>query len=178
MIITVIGGNASGKSELAEDMLERLAEDEKKYYIATMKVGNDEENMERVKKHRLSRKDKNFVTIEKCVDVNKALEEMDADSIKHALLECVSNLVANEMFFDVSVRDKDETTKKVISDIGKLSDKTDNLVIVSNNVFEGGNAYDVYTLNYLEALAKVNAHLSEISDEVYESVVGIPVRIK
>lgn len=178
MVITVIGGSASGKSELAEDMLERLAEDEKKYYIATMKVGDDEENIERVRKHRLSRKDKNFVTIEKCVDVNNSLEEMDEASPKYALLECVSNLVANEMFFDVSVRDKDETIEKVISDISELSDKTDNLVIVSNNVFEDGNAYDVYTLNYLEALAKVNAHLSEISDEVYESVVGIPVRIK
>ena len=178
MVIVVIGGSASGKSELAEDMLGRLAKEDKKYYIATMKVGDDEENIERVKKHRLSRKDKNFETIEDCIDVNKSVEKMDANSPKHALLECVSNLVANEMFFDTTVRDKNATVEKVIADIKEVSDKTDNLVIVTNNVFEDGKEYDSYTIGYLEALSEVNKSLVEMADEAYEAVVGIPVKLK
>ena len=178
MIITVIGGSASGKSKIAEDLICSLSGSQKKYYIATMKVGEDEENIERVKKHRFLRKDKGFETIEAPVGIDKALDVIGSEKGKNVLIECMSNLVANEMFFDSMVVSKEETVKKVVDQISVLSKNADNVVIVTNNIFEDGREYDKYTTDYLEALSLINQKIIEMSDEAYEAVVGIPVRIK
>ncbi len=176
MLILVYGGSACGKSQYAEDTICRLSEGKSKYYIATMQVGDDEENIERVEKHRKMRKEKGFTTIERQVDVDKALDEM-ADS-KNALLECVSNLVANEMFFGGEIIGREDTVKKVKDGLSKLAQGTENLVIVTNNVFESDSDYDEITLSYMDALGEINEFLTTLADEVYEVVVGIPLRIK
>ena len=176
MITLVYGGSACGKSQYAEDTICRLSEGKSKYYIATMQVGDDEENIERVEKHREMRKEKGFTTIESQVDVKKALDEMTGS--KNALLECVSNLVANEMFFGGEIIGKTETVEKVKDGISKLAEGTENLVVVTNNVFESDSDYDETTLSYMNALGEINAYLSTLADEVFEVVVGIPLRIK
>ncbi len=176
MITLVYGGSACGKSQYAEDTICRLSEGKSKYYIATMQVGDDEENIERVEKHREMRKEKGFTTIERQVDVKKALDEMTGS--KNALLECVSNLVANEMFFGGEIIGKTETVEKVKDGISKLAEGTENLVVVTNNVFESDSDYDETTLSYMNALGEINAYLSTLADEVFEVVVGIPLRIK
>ena len=176
MITLVYGGSACGKSQYAEDTICRLSEGKSKYYIATMQVGDDEENIERVEKHREMRKEKGFTTIERQVNVDKALDEM-SDS-KNALLECVSNLVANEMFFDGEIIGREDTVKKVKDGISKLVEGTENLVVVTNNVFESDSDYDEITLSYMDALGEINSFLATLADEVYEVVVGIPLRIK
>lgn len=176
MITVVYGGSASGKSHIAEDIICALAEGKAKYYIATMNGGDDEENIERVKKHREARKDKGFETIECPNNIEKALDVMKSD--KNALIECVSNLVANEMFFGNEIIGMEETYEKVIKGIIELTEKTDNLVFVTNNIFEAGSEYDETTRAYMSALGKINRELVNIADEVYEAVVGIKVRIK
>ena len=176
MVVLVYGGSACGKSQFAEDTICRLSEGKNKYYIATMQIGDDEENIERVEKHRLMRKEKGFTTIECQVSLENALSEM-SDS-KNALLECVSNLVANEMFFGGEIIGKDETTGKVKDGISKLVKETDNLVVVTNNVFESDSDYDETTLSYMDALGEINAYLCTLADEVFEVVAGIPLRIK
>lgn len=176
MIKLVYGGSACGKSQYAEDTICRLSEGKSKYYIATMQVGDDEENIERVEKHREMRKEKGFTTIERQVDVKKALDEMTGS--KNALLECVSNLVANEMFFGGEIIGREDTVKKVKDGLSKLAQGTENLVIVTNNVFESDSDYDEITLSYMDALGEINEFLTTLADEVYEVVVGIPLRIK
>ena len=176
MIVLVYGGSACGKSQFAEDTICRLSEEKSKYYIATMQVGDDEENIERVAKHREMRKEKGFMTIECQVSLEKALDEMD-DS-KNALLECVSNLVANEMFFDGEIIGKEDTVRKVKDGLSKFAEGTENLVIVTNNIFESDSDYDEITLSYMDALGEINSFLAMLADEVYEVVVGIPLRIK
>ena len=176
MIILVYGGSACGKSQFAEDTICRLSEGKNKYYIATMQVGDDEENIERVEKHREMRREKGFTTIECQCNLEKALDAM-SDS-KNALLECVSNLVANEMFFGGEIIGKEETVTKIKSGIDKLIFEIENLVIVTNNVFESDSDYDETTLSYMDALGEINTYLSGLADEVYEVVVGIPLRIK
>ena len=66
MIVFVIGGSGSGKSAYAEKRLLAM-EAEKKHYIATMRVF-DEEGKKRVEKHRTMRREKGFLTIEKPID--------------------------------------------------------------------------------------------------------------
>ena len=72
-----------------------------------------------------------------------------AQEKKSALLECMSNLTANEMFTKDGMKSEEEVVEKIVSEIQTLSQKLDNLVIVTNNVFEDGVIYDAGTMEYL-----------------------------
>lgn len=207
MMYLIIGGSGSGKSAYAEELLFSLPDAGKKYYIATMQVC-DEESRRRVQKHRKQREGKRFYTIEQPVHVSGALTQMDAGK-KSAMLECVSNLVANEMFAkdiyaedmyaddphveDMHADDCDvkETglkkskncsaevvADKIVDDIMKLHQPLQQLVIVSNNVFEDGVSYDEMTMEYIKTMGIVNQKLAAVADVVTEVVVGIPVMAK
>lgn len=207
MMYLIIGGSGSGKSAYAEELLFSLPDAGKKYYIATMQVC-DEESRRRVQKHRKQREGKRFDTIEQPVHVSGALTQMDAGK-KSAMLECVSNLVANEMFAkDIYVEDMyaddphvedmhtddcdvketglkkskdcsaEAVADKIVDDIMKLHQPLQQLVIVSNNVFEDGVSYDEMTMEYIKTMGIVNQKLAAVADVVTEVVVGIPVMVK
>lgn len=196
-MILIIGGSGSGKSAYAEKRLCELKKIKKltPYYLATMQPFG-KEGAERVEKHRKMREGKGFITIEQPRNISAA-----ADSIKveksAVLLECVSNLVANEMFSNIGTEhDKDSKSDqmnenvagsilpenlvvdKVVNEIGRLNAATDELIIVSNNVFEDGCIYDEITMQYIRALGKINQGLSKTADEVYEVTAGMAVRWK
>ena len=172
MIVLVIGGSASGKSVYAETRLQQM-QAAKKYYIATMQVW-DSEGEKRVQKHRDMRKDKGFCTIEKQRDIAEVVLE-DADAW---LLECVSNLVANEMFDERGFKAADAVIQKIVGEMDALMKKGKHGVIVTNNIFEDGAEYDDAMQQYLHALGQINQALAQRADEVIEVVAGIPVVIK
>ena len=95
MILLVTGGSASGKSEYAENRALQLAKTEQKklIYLAAMKPFG-EEAAKRIERHRQLRAGKGFETVE-CYT---GLENLDFPEDSIILLECMSNLVANEMF--------------------------------------------------------------------------------
>lgn len=186
MVTLVTGGSGSGKSAYAETLLSSC--EGTKFYIATMQV-YDAEGEKKVKRHRKLREGKGFLTIECPVDVGKIeaseyrspIGKMGTDDVtgkKSALLECMSNLTANEMFTDDGIRSADQVADKIVNDIQFLSQKTDNLIIVTNNVFEDGVVYDDGTMEYLKALGRINTKLAQFADRVTEVVVGIPVVLK
>ena len=172
----IIGGSGSGKSAYAEDYMVSISEDRKKYYIATMQI-YDEEGKRKVERHRMLRGGKGFSTIEQPVDIGKAAEKMEAED-RTALLECVSNLTANEMFSGEIPGTEEAITEKIVGGIAVLNRELTHLVIVSNNVFEDGNVYDKTTMAYIRAMGRINQKLAEMADEVVEVVVGIPIVIK
>jgi adenosylcobinamide kinase/adenosylcobinamide-phosphate guanylyltransferase len=176
VVTLIIGGSGSGKSAYAEDYICKKAGKNPKYYIATMKAA-DKETIDRIEKHRNMRKDKCFITIERPNNIGSlAKEDMTASS--YALLECMSNLVANEMFLDGEPKSASFIVGKIVKEINVLSSKLNNLVIVSNNIFEDGIEYDEYSMKYIRALGLINQKLSEMAEEVIEVVVGLPVKIK
>lgn len=200
MITLIIGGSGSGKSAYAEDYVLAAAADLPKYYIATMQV-YDAEGERKVERHRRLRAGKGFVTIEQPTDIGKAgikiagnawneqekgdiheVDGMDAPNEEKqggvALLECMSNLVANEMFSGEQMPETDAVVRRVTEEIEALAKQLTHLVIVSNNVFEDGIAYDASTLRYIEALGRINMRLADLADHVLEVVVGIPVTVK
>ena len=200
MITLIIGGSGSGKSAYAEDYVLAAAADLPKYYIATMQV-YDAEGERKVERHRRLRAGKGFVTIEQPTDIGKAgikiagnawneqekgeiheVDGMDAPNEEKqggvALLECMSNLVANEMFSGEQMPETDAVVRCVTEGIEALAKQLTHLVIVSNNVFEDGIAYDASTLRYIEALGRINTRLADLADHVLEVVVGIPVTVK
>ena len=193
MITLVTGGSGSGKSAYAESLLYSC--EGIRYYIATMQI-YDAEGEKKVERHRKLRAGKGFLTIESPMNVGKIRFECAGESEqaqygheaemkvqgnaekKSALLECMSNLTANEMFTKDGMKSEEEVVEKIVSEIQTLSQKLDNLVIVTNNVFEDGVIYDAGTMEYLRALGRINAALARLADRVAEVVVGIPVELK
>ena len=169
----ITGGSGSGKSSYAEDCITKISKNCKKYYIATMQVF-DEEGKQRIERHKNMRSGKNFKTIEQPCNVENAIEKMDIKdpSKRTVLLECMSNLLANEMFSDETIQDRHMIMDKIIDGIRQLKNEVRHLVIVTNNVFEDA------TMEYIKILGCINERLSEIADQVIEVVVGIPVILK
>ena len=153
MMILILGGSGSGKSAYAEDYLLRTAGDKKKYYIATMQIW-DEEMQAKVDRHHRLRQGKGFTTIEQPTALEQAASQMEPEAA--VLLECMSNLAANEMFSREQPVDRETVIAKILQGIEVLRKQADPLVIVTNNVFEDGIAYDSATIEYIEALGRVN----------------------
>lgn len=77
------------------------------------------------------------------------------------LLECLSNLVANELFerhTDTAV-----LADRIADDISRLSAKVRNLVIVSNH-FNIEAGFDADTVTYAEMMDSVNDRISRMAD--------------
>lgn len=102
MLHIVYGGSASGKSSYAESIAMSLQGDGRLLYIATMypykwnTTEIDPEMMQRIERHRAMRADKGFDTVE-CY---RHVEHIVAKRQDVLLLECMSNLLANEMYLE------------------------------------------------------------------------------
>ena len=199
MIHLVTGGSGSGKSAYAEKLVTEQYKGDSKYYIATMQV-YDEEGKVRIERHRQMRSGKGFTTIEQPACIEEALTKIDKWEEKQcvavqeekeekqcvaeqkekqcvALVECMSNLAANEIFQEEEIRPY-AAVERILKGIKTLSKHLHGLVIVTNNVFEDGIEYDAGTQEYLKALGQINEGLASMADTVTEVVVGIPVPLK
>ena len=172
MLVVVTGGSGSGKSAFAEETVLSFGE-ARRIYIATMQAF-DEECHRRIRRHRHMRAGKSFETIERYTELDELLIPKDCV----VLLECMSNLVANEMFSGADIVLEDVVVGHILQGIKSLSAKVDELVIVSNNVFEDGISYDATTQAYIRALGRINTGVATLADTVTEVVVGIPVPVK
>ena len=187
MLHLVTGGSGSGKSEYGENWLtgkenkgrDFIQREENYLYIATMKPYG-EEAKERIKRHRKMRSSKGFLTIECYQNLKKlnAFQET-GQNFSGILLECMSNLVANELYLpDGSMRREDLVLEEVLLGVENLKKQTDRLLIVSNEVTSDGIAYPAEIRTYQELLGKINQTLAKQADLVTEVVYGIPIKIK
>lgn len=203
MIALVIGGSGSGKSAYAEQMAVKAAGNGSLYYVATMQV-YDEEEKKKVERHQKMRAGKGFLTIEQPRRLEEAAKKVAAESVpaeiasagkvttekapigvkKTVLLECMSNLVANEMFSEENLSAVMDEAKikqlshEIISGVTALQDSCDILIIVTNQIFEDGIRYDASTMAYIRLLGDVNRQIAERAEQVIEVVAGIPIFIK
>lgn len=167
----VSGGSASGKSEFAESLVLASAW-ENRFYLATMMVF-DEECKKRVERHRLMRAKKNFRTIEVPADLQNV--SFPNCKGKIALLECMSNLTANEVFSPQRESSLQELEEKIIQGIVHLCTRCDEVVVVTNELFSDGIGYDSSTQEYLNLLGRINQRMASMADRVFEVVAGIPI---
>ena len=188
MISLIYGGSGSGKSEYAESLVLAQADPGSRYYIATMRAYG-EEGRQRVLRHQKLRAGKGFQTIEQPWEIERALEEITEPASATILLECVSNLVANEMFDRpaqtareepdmVAGTDADDFIERIVQELSALLSEVKHAVVVTNNIFEDGAEYDELMIRYMESLAAINCHLAEMADHVTEVVAGIPITIR
>lgn len=161
MLILVIGGAASGKSEFAESLVTRLPG--RRVYVATMEPFDDECKV-RIQKHRAMRKQRDFDTVECYVNLPSLVLAGDSN----VLLEDLTNLVANERYSPAGTG-----VETVRSGVELLNQQCMNLTIVTGEVFSGGSEYEGDTLNYLKDLARVNREIAAMADLVVEVVCGV-----
>ena len=167
MMTVVTGGSGSGKSAFAEDKILSYGAG-KRIYIATMHP-YDEESFQRVARHRKMRAGKGFETVECYIGLN----DLDFPENAAVLLECMSNLAANEMFEENGAGEK--TVEAVLKGIEKLKNQVRHLVIVTNEIFSEAAFYEGDTVRYQEYLGIINQSMGKMADEVVEVVYGIPV---
>lgn len=170
MMHLVTGGSGSGKSAYAEQQVLE-AGDAPRYYIATM-MPYGEEGRRRVEKHRRMRKEKQFETIECYMD----LKQVQVPQGSTVLLECLSNLTANELYDPSGAGEG--TVQAVLDGIRSLRAQAGTLILVSNEIFSDGVPYDASMLQYLSYLGQINQEAAALADRVTEVVYGIPVPIK
>ncbi len=166
MFTLVTGAAASGKSEFAESLIIQDP-NPKRFYIATMELW-DEECQKRAQKHQRNRGDKGFTTLE----CPRALHTLTFLPQSAVLLECLSNLTANECFGPQGFSDVEQ---RILQGIAHIRQQAQNLVVVSNEVFSDGILYPSSTQRYLHCLAALNRVLAEQADSVIEVVAGLPI---
>lgn len=182
MMLLVTGGSASGKSEYAEQRAMAFAgktDGQLLYLAAMMPFGQDAG--ERIERHHRLRAGKGFETIERYTDIlglccgsgkeEKCFQKKAAGAT--VLIECMSNLTANEMFGEGTAGDDTETT--VLEGIRAMKALTANLVVVTIDVFGDGRVYDEETEKYKQCLGRINNQLAAMADEVVEVVYTIPL---
>lgn len=183
MITLIIGTPDSGKSALAEKLaveqakandISRPKNQSRLIYLATM-IAYDEAGRKRIEKHRKQREGKGFITIEKAMEIFDDSELFQTEDT--VLLECITNLVGNEMYENTEKYlgpseknilriDGEAVSDKIAKDIEELSLVVRNLVIVSNRFSDQEMAsYDDETRKYMETVNRVNGRLALLADE-------------
>lgn len=176
MLELITGGSGSGKSEFAENLAVLRAENRELYYIASM-IPQDEECHDRIARHRFMRRNKGFHTVE-CYD---HLQKLELEPGSVALLECLSNLLANEMYQEQGQLKShgDEICRQavgaILEPILELEKKGVHVIVVSNEIFSDGGEYDEETERYVGCLGFLNRELAKRADLVVELVCGIPL---
>lgn len=195
MFQVITGGSGSGKSAYAEDCVTACCnESQPLYYIATMRPFGVEMEA-KIQRHRQLRDGKGFETIECFRDLSAAC--LSAEDIQTerpvVLLECMSNLVANEWFDAVSAQQEvkaadcaaawgtaelDLLIEKVWSGIQSLINVCASLVVVTNEVFSEAEESTWEMDRYKRFLSGINCKMAQEADQVTEVVYGIPIQIK
>lgn len=168
-MILVTGGSASGKSAFAEQLVLEQG-DKKRLYLATMEIW-DEESRRRVCRHKKLRQEKRFRTIECHKNLTGIAAEELAGTV--VLLECMSNLTANEWYQTGGGRDA--VGQRIMTGIRHVEKHAAALIVVTNEVCSDDGGYSRETRAYLELLGLVNQQLAEAAGAVAEVVYGIPV---
>ena len=166
MATLVIGQQNSGKSQFAEDLVLKYPA-ARRYYLATMKV-LDDEGRERIKRHRAQREGKGFETIELEYGIDRAVEMINSPGESVVLLECIANLVGNEMYDNPDRKDLGENdfAQALMRDISFLADHVAGLVIVTNEYIID-EMTDEETRKYISLIDLMNVRLKEYADKVY-----------
>lgn len=179
MLHLVTGGSGSGKSAFAEELIcsyyreENTKQNQKNLlYIATM-IPYGQESKEKIRCHRNMRKDKGFETVECYKGLREIVNAGKIPDKSYVLLECMSNLLANEMY------EPGGAGKNAVQELMKgvcfLEKNCAGLIVVTNEVFgEYGKDSEEMSL-YKQRLAQINKQTAVLAESVTEVVCGIPV---
>lgn len=186
-LIFISGGARSGKTSFAENYALEIAKIQKAplYYIATSKK-EDKEMIDRIQRHQDDRQQSqaNWQTIEQARDIAEIKNNFSAQAV--ALLDCVTLLATNELFYgDFNVdkfanRDyQKEIKEKIVDGISQISKKVATLIVVSNEVlYESFDPDNQLVWFYQKLLGDIHQELVRMADEAYLIEAGLPIKKK
>jgi len=179
----VLGGARSGKSNFAEQIVEKLGGRDV-IYLATSQA-RDEEMVNRIEQHQSSRPSE-WTTIEEPEQISSVLARLEAESV--VLLDCLTVLISNLLLADQELDeeqydfDEQQRESEIIAEleaiISQVTAKDLKLVVVSNEVGQGVvPAYQSGRV-YRDIVGRANQLVATRADEVYITYAGLPVEIK
>ncbi len=159
MIVLVLGGARSGKSEAAERVVSGLGQ--KVTYLATGAVARDDmaddDMAERVAAHR-RRRPAEWVTVEVSDGLAAHLSGLDGP----VLVDALGTWLAGQAGFEV---DADELCQA-------LSTRSGDTVVVSEEVGLGVHPATEAGRRFRDALGTLNQRVAEVADDVFLVVAG------
>ncbi len=169
MRVFISGGCKNGKSYHAQTLARQMRSNGSPlYYLATM-IPADEEDLQRIEKHRREREGWGFETVEISRNILTATGRCDMDGT--FLLDSVTALLANEMF-EKKGRVIPRAAEKVAEDLMLLVKKVKNIVFVSDDIHSDACLYDAITEEYRKGLALIGRKLASVCDSVLEASAG------
>ncbi|RLB43714.1 MAG: bifunctional adenosylcobinamide kinase/adenosylcobinamide-phosphate guanylyltransferase [Deltaproteobacteria bacterium] len=175
-ICLITGGARSGKSNFAQALAERV--NGSKVFIATCPV-LDDELRRRIDRHKESRKNKGWRTIEETVDLQGAL--FQARDSEVVVVDCLTLWINNLLYSaENSVEQLDEEKISELCSRLILSAKSGKglVIFVTNEVGMGIVPDNELARRYRDFLGRCNQVVAGEADEVILMISGLPVRIK
>lgn len=164
MIVLVLGGARSGKSEIAEDMVTRLGGDAVTYLATGWRPdGTDQAWAARVAAHRL-RRPTGWRTVEVGVDLAGALAAAGDGAV---LVDSLGTWVAGA----------DDLDLDLVRFCDVLRDRTGPTVLVSDEVGLGVSPSTAVGNDFRDALGEVNRAVSLLADEAWLVVAGRKLKL-
>lgn len=177
MKIFISGGCKNGKSSFAQKLAFNLAQKNggNPVYFATM-IPHDEEDEERIRRHRDERAGLNFDTIEVKNDFSQVAESLEEGRV--ILLDSFTALLAAQIFEgrgDFSPSAIEDAAAKALEEIQSavrnLMKKSDSVIFVSDEIYNDGK-YDELTEIYKKSLARLEQLVADECDKIYELSAG------
>lgn len=167
MNIFISGGCKNGKSYYAQHLAKKQAGDHLPlYYIATMEPA-DEEDDARILRHQDERAGWGFQTLEQSRNIGR----LEADFSGSFLLDSVTALLSNEMFLPDGTVDR-KAYLRVADELSQLTEKSSNMVFVSDYIYSDAVKYEELTELYRRGLAWIDRVLAAKCDTVIEVSYG------
>jgi adenosylcobinamide kinase/adenosylcobinamide-phosphate guanylyltransferase len=165
----VIGGQRSGKSRYAEELV--LASGRVPVYLATAAHDESDADMAgRIALHR-ARRDAQWRTVEEALDLAAAIER-EAGEGYHVLVECLTVWLSNLMMAD---RDIEAEATSVCSALAVVRG---DVTLVSGEVGLGLIPDNALARRYADALGILNQRIAAASDRVVLVAAGLPLILK
>jgi adenosylcobinamide kinase / adenosylcobinamide-phosphate guanylyltransferase len=157
----VIGGAASGKSRIAEELV--LNSGLRPVYLATARIWDDEVNS-KVKQH-VARRGPEWTTLDAPVDVAGPLGAATADQA--LLLDCATMWLTNLLM------DEADVATEQLGLLDALTNCAAPVVVVTNEVGQGIVPNNALSRSFREAQGRLNIALAERAGCVVHVVAGL-----
>ncbi len=165
--IFVLGGARSGKSCVAEEIIEKsgLAQ----FYLATAEAG-DEEMRARIAEHR-ARRGTHWQTLETPLDLESALAGT-ARPDRAVLVDCLTLWLSNILLAEAGVEERIAALTSALKTLPGL------IVLVSNEVGLGLVPDTALGRSFRDAQGRLNQSVAEACETVIFVAAGLPLALK
>ena len=172
-LILVTGGARSGKSVFAESL---LADCERKFYLATAPV-TDDEMRRRIRLHQERRAAAHWTTLENELDLAGMLRQAAARDADGVLVDCLTLWLNNLLYHHPEFQEHDvpDALAPVLAAARAVPGRC---VMVLNEVGSGIVPESPLARTFRDVSGRCGQLVAEAADRVYLTVCGIPVAVK